>query len=234
MCVVDGDHDAKLFFKIALAGYRASCSQITHRRQALAKQRLLLGSGGAGAGWPATCAAPAPPVAAGEDERGRGNRLRSPSVHPPSTGGLAPTDRDAGATLMTPMTCAFRVRVDAIADEAQGIRSFALVDEGGALPAFSAGAHIDVTPPDGVTHQYSPILSMAEQLHAFGGRLPDALLHRLEATDRVPPAHLCLTRVIEGTPEPRDMHLTPNEQAANDRFMPCGSRSVSTRLVLDL
>jgi vanillate O-demethylase ferredoxin subunit len=44
----------------------------------------------------------------------------------------------------------------------------------------------------------------------------------------------CLTRVVDGTPEHRDMYLTPDEQAANDRFMPCCSRSVSRRLVLDL
>ena len=44
----------------------------------------------------------------------------------------------------------------------------------------------------------------------------------------------CLTRVLEGEPDHRDMYLTSEEQAANDRFMPCCSRSKSQLLVLDL
>ena len=44
----------------------------------------------------------------------------------------------------------------------------------------------------------------------------------------------CLTRVLEGEPDHRDMYLTPEEQAANDQFTPCCSRSKSRLLVLDL
>jgi vanillate O-demethylase ferredoxin subunit len=44
----------------------------------------------------------------------------------------------------------------------------------------------------------------------------------------------CLTRVIEGEPDHRDLYLTPEEQAANDQFLPCCSRARSARLVLDL
>lgn len=44
----------------------------------------------------------------------------------------------------------------------------------------------------------------------------------------------CLTRVLEGMPDHRDMYLTPEEQSANDQFLPCCSRSKSARLVLDL
>jgi vanillate O-demethylase ferredoxin subunit len=44
----------------------------------------------------------------------------------------------------------------------------------------------------------------------------------------------CLTRVLEGEPDHKDMYLTPEEQAANDQFTPCCSRSVSPMLVLDL
>lgn len=44
----------------------------------------------------------------------------------------------------------------------------------------------------------------------------------------------CLTRVIEGVPDHRDLYLTPEEQAAGDQFLPCCSRSRSARLVLDL
>jgi len=44
----------------------------------------------------------------------------------------------------------------------------------------------------------------------------------------------CLTRVIEGVPDHRDMYLTEEEQAANDQFTPCCSRSKTKVLVLDL
>ena len=44
----------------------------------------------------------------------------------------------------------------------------------------------------------------------------------------------CLTRVLEGEPEHKDMYLTPEEQAANDQLTPCCSRSKSPLLVLDL
>lgn len=44
----------------------------------------------------------------------------------------------------------------------------------------------------------------------------------------------CLTRVLAGEPEHRDAYLTPEEQAANDQFLPCCSRARSPLLVLDL
>jgi vanillate O-demethylase ferredoxin subunit len=44
----------------------------------------------------------------------------------------------------------------------------------------------------------------------------------------------CITRVLEGVPDHRDVYLTPEEQAANDQFTPCCSRAKSARLVLDL
>lgn len=44
----------------------------------------------------------------------------------------------------------------------------------------------------------------------------------------------CITRVIAGEPDHRDMFMTNAEHAANDRFTPCCSRAKSARLVLDL
>jgi vanillate O-demethylase ferredoxin subunit len=44
----------------------------------------------------------------------------------------------------------------------------------------------------------------------------------------------CLTRVLAGTPDHRDWILSPEEQAANDQFTPCCSRSCSPLLILDL
>ncbi|MEX3933707.1 2Fe-2S iron-sulfur cluster-binding protein [Paraburkholderia phymatum] len=44
----------------------------------------------------------------------------------------------------------------------------------------------------------------------------------------------CITRVIDGEPDHRDLFLSPEEQARNDQFLPCCSRAKSRRLVLDL
>lgn len=44
----------------------------------------------------------------------------------------------------------------------------------------------------------------------------------------------CLTKVLDGIPEHKDMYLTEEEQALNNQFTPCCSRSRSPLLVLDL
>ncbi len=44
----------------------------------------------------------------------------------------------------------------------------------------------------------------------------------------------CITRVLEGEPDHRDVLFTEEEKAANDQFTPCCSRSKSRMLVLDL
>jgi vanillate O-demethylase ferredoxin subunit len=44
----------------------------------------------------------------------------------------------------------------------------------------------------------------------------------------------CLTRVLDGLPDHRDVYLTDEERAANDQFTPCCSRAKGTMLVLDL
>ena len=44
----------------------------------------------------------------------------------------------------------------------------------------------------------------------------------------------CITRVLEGTPDHRDVFLTNEERAKGDRILPCCSRSTGGMLVLDL
>jgi vanillate O-demethylase ferredoxin subunit len=44
----------------------------------------------------------------------------------------------------------------------------------------------------------------------------------------------CLTRVLEGEPDHRDLYLTDEEHAENKEFTPCCSRARSALLVLDL
>ncbi len=44
----------------------------------------------------------------------------------------------------------------------------------------------------------------------------------------------CITGVLEGEPDHQDFYLTEEEQALNNQFTPCCSRSKSAMLVLDL
>ncbi|MET0981480.1 MAG: PDR/VanB family oxidoreductase [Telluria sp.] len=44
----------------------------------------------------------------------------------------------------------------------------------------------------------------------------------------------CITRVLEGTPDHRDVYFTDEEKALNDQFTPCCSRARTKLLVLDL
>lgn len=44
----------------------------------------------------------------------------------------------------------------------------------------------------------------------------------------------CLTRVLEGIPDHRDVYLMPDERSRNDQFTPCCSRARTDMLVLDL
>jgi vanillate O-demethylase ferredoxin subunit len=45
---------------------------------------------------------------------------------------------------------------------------------------------------------------------------------------------VCLTRVLDGIPDHRDMCLSDEEKARNNQFTPCCSRAFSRRLLLDL
>lgn len=44
----------------------------------------------------------------------------------------------------------------------------------------------------------------------------------------------CITRVLDGVPDHRDLYFTDEEQAKNDQFTPCCSRAKSPSLLLDL
>jgi vanillate O-demethylase ferredoxin subunit len=74
--------------------------------------------------------------------------------------------------------------------------------------------------------QVLPDQTALEALHAGGIDIPMSCEQGVCGT--------CLTRVKAGMPDHRDQYLLPEEQAANDQFLPCCSRSKSARLVLDL
>lgn len=69
-------------------------------------------------------------------------------------------------------------------------------------------------------------MTVAEALAAAGVEVPTSCEQGVCGT--------CLTRVLKGEPDHRDMYLSSDEQAANNQFLPCCSRAKSARLVLDL
>ncbi|KRV76393.1 hypothetical protein AO738_13865 [Pseudomonas citronellolis] len=68
--------------------------------------------------------------------------------------------------------------------------------------------------------------SIAEALQAAGVEVP------LSCEQGI--CGMCMTPVLEGTPEHRDMYLTEGEKAANDRMTICCSRARGPKLVLDI
>jgi len=80
----------------------------------------------------------------------------------------------------------------------------------------STGARYDVDADESVAHA----------LHRHGIEIPLSCEQGICGT--------CMTGVLAGQPDHRDACLTPDEQARNDRFTPCCSRSASPVLVLDL
>lgn len=69
-------------------------------------------------------------------------------------------------------------------------------------------------------------VSALEALEAAGIAIPYSCSEGICGT--------CATRVLEGTPDHKDLYFSPHEQAKNDCFTPCCSRAKSRRLVLDL
>jgi len=78
----------------------------------------------------------------------------------------------------------------------------------------------------GRTIRVAPDQSAAEALRAAGIEVPLSCEQGICGT--------CLTPVIDGTPDHRDMFLTEAEKAANTCFTPCCSRALGGRLVIDL
>jgi vanillate O-demethylase ferredoxin subunit len=69
-------------------------------------------------------------------------------------------------------------------------------------------------------------VSVIEALAAAGIEVPTSCEQGVCGT--------CITRVLDGVPDHRDSYLMPEEQARNDQFTPCCSRSKTPVLVLDL
>ena len=63
--------------------------------------------------------------------------------------------------------------------------------------------------------------------------LADCGIH-IEASCEQGVCGTCVTRVLDGEPQHRDLFLSDDEKKRNDRFTPCCSRANSPKLVLDL
>jgi vanillate monooxygenase ferredoxin subunit len=68
--------------------------------------------------------------------------------------------------------------------------------------------------------------SAVEALEAAGVAVPTSCREGVCGT--------CVTRVLEGTPDHRDLFLTGDEQDANNCFTPCCSRAHGGFLLIDL
>jgi vanillate O-demethylase ferredoxin subunit len=68
--------------------------------------------------------------------------------------------------------------------------------------------------------------SIVEVLRAHGIDVPTSCEQGICGT--------CMTGVIEGTPDHRDLFMTDAEHAANDFITPCCSRAKTELIVLDL
>ena len=78
----------------------------------------------------------------------------------------------------------------------------------------------------GKTYAIAPDVSVVEALRGHGIDILTSCEQGVCGT--------CLTRVLEGEVDHRDMYLTDEEKAANEQFMPCCSRARGKLLVLDL
>lgn len=94
----------------------------------------------------------------------------------------------------------------------------AAVDADGAFQVTLAGSGRVVDVPAGTT--------IVEALRADGVEVPVSCEQGVCGT--------CLTRVLSGEPDHRDLYLTDEERAANDQMLPCCSRAKTPMLVLDL
>jgi len=127
--------------------------------------------------------------------------------------------------------CGPKRLIDAVVDAAQGLgwaaeRVHREFFAGAEAPASGQDRAFDIELRSGRVITVAADQSAAQALIAAGVPLLTSCEQGVCGT--------CLTRVIAGHPEHRDLYLTPEEQAANDQFLPCCSRARSARLMLDL
>ena len=96
-----------------------------------------------------------------------------------------------------------------------------------ALPADATSTEFEVQiASTGLTYLIPADLPITKALRLHGIDIPTSCEEGVCGT--------CLTRVLEGIPDHRDLVLSARDKARNDQMTPCCSRSKSPKLVLDL
>ncbi|MES2262748.1 MAG: PDR/VanB family oxidoreductase [Pseudomonadota bacterium] len=97
---------------------------------------------------------------------------------------------------------------------------------GAAQDTASNGAFDVQIASSGKVYSVGPTQTVIEVLAEHGIELPVSCEQGVCGT--------CITRVLDGAPDHRDMYFTDEEKRRNDQFTPCCSRALSKKLVLDL
>ncbi|MFD2580154.1 PDR/VanB family oxidoreductase [Novosphingobium colocasiae] len=95
-----------------------------------------------------------------------------------------------------------------------------------AAPPAAAGSFLVELRQSGITIEVPADRTIADVAEDAGVYIPRSCNEGTCGT--------CITKVIEGLPDHRDSFLRPKQRAENKRIMPCCSRSLSARLVLDV
>lgn len=97
---------------------------------------------------------------------------------------------------------------------------------GAAVDTTTDGAFDVVLARSGRTVRIAPDVTITQALAAAGVAIDTSCEQGVCGT--------CLTAVLEGEVDHRDLYLMPDEQAQHTQILPCCSRAKSARLVLDL
>lgn len=146
-----------------------------------------------------------------------------------------------------------RLDLAAVVAQPRAGRHLYVCGPAGFIDAALAAAHAAGWPPETLHREYfaAPATAPAEQgafevqINSTGAVIrvaPDqSVIAALAAAGIQRPVSCeqgvcgtCLTGVLDGQPEHRDVYLTDEEHARGDCFTPCCSRALSPRLVLDL
>jgi vanillate monooxygenase ferredoxin subunit len=142
---------------------------------------------------------------------------------------LRESPRDAHVYVCGPQGLIDLVRREAAAigySDAQVHFEFFTVDTASATSCPSGGAFRVQLARSGRVLPVPPGVSIVNVLATAGVDVPTSCELGVCGT--------CMTRVLQGVPDHRDLYLTPAERARNDCFTPCVSRALSELLVLDL
>jgi vanillate O-demethylase ferredoxin subunit len=136
-------------------------------------------------------------------------------------------------------------RVSSIVEASSDVRAFELTPvDGLSLPRLEGGAHVDVELSKGrvqPSNDHEFIVELARtgiELPVPRGRsileVVRAAGVEVDASCEQGVCGTCLTRVLDGVVDHRDLYLMDSERCKNDKMTICVSRSKSPRLRIEL